>query len=80
MQKGLKDARLKLAEIEDLQEKLDKLKGRAMGLEAKVNKLKTKMSDAKKVSITEFKELDTYKLALNITIAQFLTKERLKIK
>lgn len=75
VQKSLEDTKFKLVEMESLQEKLDKLKRRAMGLEAEVDKLKTKVSKAKEVSNIEFTELGTYKLAFNTVVSQFLAKE-----
>lgn len=59
--------------MEGLQGKLDKLTTKSIGVEVKLDKVK-------KTSITEFKEFDAYKLDLNITVAQFFAKERLKTK
>lgn len=53
---------------------------KAVGLEAGVDELKWKVVGVKKVGITKFNESDTYKLALNIVIAQFIVKKRLKMK
>lgn len=51
---------------------------KAVRLEAKVAKLKLKVIKAKEVSITKFRESNIYKLMLNATVTQFLTKEMLK--
>lgn len=65
VQKPLEDAKLRLVELEGLQEKLDELKGKAAGLKVEMGELKTKVSKAKKVDVVEVKKLDTCKLALN---------------
>lgn len=52
-----------------MQEKLYKLKGKVVGLEVEVKELKAKVLKAKEVNIVEFKESDTYKLALNTVAA-----------
>lgn len=80
MQKVLDDVRLKLADLECLQMKLDELNVKAVGLEVEVLELKLKVAKAKEVGIAEFKESDTYKLTLNTVTVQFPTKERLKMK
>lgn len=71
---------MKLVDMEGLEEKLNELQVKVVGLEAKVEELKTKVSETKKVNIDNFKESNTYKLALNIISTQFFAKERLKIK
>lgn len=74
MQKDIEDARVRLADIEDLQEKLDELTMKDVGLDSEVGKLKVKVVEPNKVSIAKFK------LMLNTVVAQFLANERLKIK
>lgn len=59
---------------------MDKLNIKVVELEAKVDELKLKVAEANEVSITKFKESNAYKLMLNIVVAQFLAKERLKMK
>lgn len=64
----MEDAKLKLANLEGLQRKLDKLNVKAVGLKTEVVELKLKVAKAKEVGITEFKELEAYKLMLNIIV------------
>lgn len=45
-----------------------------------MDELRVKVPEAKEVGITKFMELNTYKLIHNTVVAQFLARERLKIK
>lgn len=65
MHNALDNARLRLVDLESLQGKLDKFNMKVVGLEAKVDKLKLKVAEAKEVDISKFKESDAYKLVLN---------------
>lgn len=67
-------------DIEGLYKKLERLNTKAVRLEAEVGELKAKMAEIKEAGIIKFKEFDAYKLELNMAAAQFLVKERLKIK
>lgn len=49
-------------------------------MEAEVERLKAKVSEAKEINITKVKESDAYKSKLNHTITLFLTNERIKMK
>lgn len=80
VQNALENSKHKLVDMECLKEKLKELNAKVIGLEAKVGELKVKISKTKKASIIEFKQFDTYQLELNMTVTQFLAKERLKMK
>lgn len=56
---------------------LTKDKGR---LEAELERLKVKVSEAKNIGATEFKEFTAYKSSLTTTIAMFFTKEKIKME
>lgn len=66
--------------MEGLQKMLDELTARSIGVEDELSKVRAKMIEAKKNSIVRFKGFDAYKMELNLIIAQFLAKERVKIK
>lgn len=50
-----------------------------MELEAEVKKLNIKVSKAKGLGVTEYKELGAYKLDLEATASLFLMIERIKL-
>lgn len=52
-----------------MQEKIEGLNAKATVLEAALGKVKVKMVVTTETSIAEFKESDTYKWKLNMTIA-----------
>lgn len=66
--------------MEGLQEKMEELNAKASKLEAELGEVRAKIVKTKETNIAQFKESDAYNLELNMTVAQFLAKERLKMK
>lgn len=69
-----------MAKLDALFRKMDDLKGNVERLKDQVGELIAKVSEAKEIGMAEFKELKTYRLTLKTVVAQYLCKERVKIK
>lgn len=79
-QNELEEAKPHVTQVKELQEKLKHTNEKVVGLGDKVEQLKLKMEGAKDVGVVEFKGSISYLMAIGQVAAEFLAKEKIKIR
>lgn len=78
--KVLAEARLMVAQVEELKKKFEQVSAKATRLEDEVEQLKYKGEKAKEARVTKFKDLVSYQMAIGYAVVEFLAKEKTKIR
>lgn len=80
LKKALEEANQKLKRAREVEKSLVKANKKALELEAKVERLKIKVLEAKNIGMVEFKDSEAYKSHLTKTTTIFLTKKKIKME
>lgn len=67
---------VKVAKVEELREKLNKVNRKVVRLEDKMEQLKNKVLNAKTDSVVEYKQSIEYQRSISYTATEFLVKEK----